>query len=305
MVPPKKVGFDHRHIIRNALLGEEHKLVDDPGWVGSCGREQHVQFIEHGAALRMAPGDERLPAQPKRVQPREVAQEDGYSSLPPPRRRRDRPAGRRETLASWGSGARRRAPWRRRSCPPGSSGRTSPGAGDRRPGGHARRDGRSRRRPGAGQPARAGGPRDRPLGPGRPVRDAATRSPSTWSASTSATASATSCCAGPRRPSETCGSSRPGPGIVHQVNLEYLATVVADRADDATAAWPSPTRSSAPTRTRRWSTASACWATASAASRPRRSCSASRSTSRCRGSSACGFTASCRRARPPPTSSSW
>ena len=76
MVPPKKVGFDHRHIVRNALLGEEHKLIDDPGWVGFCGREQHVQFIEHGAALRMAPGDERLPAQPMRVQPREVAQQD-------------------------------------------------------------------------------------------------------------------------------------------------------------------------------------------------------------------------------------
>ena len=39
---------------------------------------------------------------------------------------------------------------------------------------------------------------------------------------------------------------------------------------------PTPTRWSAPTRTRRWSTAWACWAGASAASRPRRRCSASR-----------------------------
>ena len=42
------------------------------------------------------------------------------------------------------------------------------------------------------------------------------------------------------------------------------------------AARPTPTRSSAPTRTRRWSTASACSAGASAGSRPRRRCSASR-----------------------------
>ena len=41
----------------------------------------------------------------------------------------------------------------------------------------------------------------------------------------------------------------------------------------------------APTRTRRWSTAWACWAMASAGSRPRRSSLASRSTSRCRTSS--------------------
>ena len=93
----------------------------------------------------------------------------------------------------------------------------------------------------------------------------------------------------------------PGTGIVHQVNLEYLAPVVADRDDDGAAASPSRTRSSGPTPTRRWSTAWACWATASAASRPRPCCSASRCTSRCRGSSACGCTASCRAARPRRT----
>ena len=43
----------------------------------------------------------------------------------------------------------------------------------------------------------------------------------------------------------------PGTGIVHQVNLEYLATVVTDREDGAGAGSPTPTRSSAPTRTRR------------------------------------------------------
>ena len=41
--------------------------------------------------------------------------------------------------------------------------------------------------------------------------------------------------------------------------------------------WRIPTRWSAPIRTRRWSTGSAWWAGASAASRPRRRCSVSRS----------------------------
>ena len=66
----------------------------------------------------------------------------------------------------------------------------------------------------------------------------------------------------------------PDTGIVHQVNLEYLARVVF--ANETAPARPIPTRSSAPTRTRRWSTASACSAGASAGSRPRRRCSASR-----------------------------
>ena len=68
----------------------------------------------------------------------------------------------------------------------------------------------------------------------------------------------------------------PDTGIVHQVNLEYLARVVFVNESDAPAARPIRTRSSAPTRTRRWSTASACSAGASAGSRPRRRCSASR-----------------------------
>ena len=52
----------------------------------------------------------------------------------------------------------------------------------------------------------------------------------------------------------------------------------------------SRTRSSAPTRTRRWSTASACSAGASAGSRPRRRCSARRSRCSSRRSSASGST---------------
>ena len=66
----------------------------------------------------------------------------------------------------------------------------------------------------------------------------------------------------------------------------------------------SPTRSSAPTRTRRWSTGSACSAGASAGSRPRPRCSARRSRCSCRRSSASGSTAPCPRARRRPTSCS-
>ncbi len=69
----------------------------------------------------------------------------------------------------------------------------------------------------------------------------------------------------------------PDTGIVHQVNIEYLARVVFSALDGRHRPWPIPTRSSAPTRTRRWSTGSASSAGASAASRPRRRCSASRS----------------------------
>ena len=43
----------------------------------------------------------------------------------------------------------------------------------------------------------------------------------------------------------------PGTGIVHQVNLEFLATVVTDRDDGDGGRSPSRTRSSGPTRTRR------------------------------------------------------
>ena len=95
----------------------------------------------------------------------------------------------------------------------------------------------------------------------------------------------------------------PATGICHQVNLEYIAQVVYRARARTDARRPIPTRSSAPTPTRRWSTGSACSAGASAGSRPRRRCSASRSRCCCRRSSASGSPASCPRARPRPTSS--
>ena len=66
-------------------------------------------------------------------------------------------------------------------------------------------------------------------------------------ASSSATRSATRSCAGARRAFEDFKVVPPDTGIVHQVNLEYLARVVFE--NDGVAA--TPTRSSAPTRTRR------------------------------------------------------
>ena len=103
----------------------------------------------------------------------------------------------------------------------------------RRPRRDARRDGDARRRPGEDQPARAGRARDRPLGAGRRVRHAPTRfDAQRRAASSSATRSATRSCAGARTRSRTSRSCRPDTGIVHQVNLEYLARVVFVDDDD-------------------------------------------------------------------------
>ena len=68
----------------------------------------------------------------------------------------------------------------------------------------------------------------------------------------------------------------PGTGIVHQVNIEHLARVIFPREVDGDRPTPIRTPVSAPTRTPRWSTVSAWSAGASAGSRPRRPCSASR-----------------------------
>ena len=78
----------------------------------------------------------------------------------------------------------------------------------------------------------------------------------------------------------------PGTGICHQVNLEYLAQTVwtsrgEGRPQDGRDR-PIPTRWSEPTATRRWSTVWRCSAGASAVSRRRRRCSASRSPCCCR-----------------------
>ena len=68
-----------------------------------------------------------------------------------------------------------------------------------------------RRRPEADQPARARRPRGRPLGAGGRLRLAGRPPAATPRSSSSATASATSSCAGARRPSRTSASCRPRP----------------------------------------------------------------------------------------------
>ena len=98
----------------------------------------------------------------------------------------------------------------------------------RRPRRDARRDGRPRRRPATDQSAAAGRARDRPLGAGRRVRDARARCSATSSSSSSATASATRSCAGARTAFDNFKVVPPNTGIVHQVNLEYLARVDRD-----------------------------------------------------------------------------
>ena len=68
----------------------------------------------------------------------------------------------------------------------------------------------------------------------------------------------------------------PGTGICHQVNLEYLGQCVWTSVNDGKD-FAYPDTLYTPTATPRWSTASESWAGASAASRRRRPCSASRS----------------------------
>jgi aconitate hydratase len=93
----------------------------------------------------------------------------------------------------------------------------------------------------------------------------------------------------------------PGTGIIHQVNLEFLATVVsdADDGDGGRIAYPDTLVGTDSHTT--MVNGLGVLATAWAASRRRPSCWASRSTSRCRMSSACGSTGRCRAGRPRPT----
>ena len=189
-------------------------------------------------------------------------------------------------LAAWRPGGAGEA-----EVPVHARARRAPGlhrrARRRRPRRDARRDGRPRRRPREGQPAGARGPGDRPLRAGgrvgrrRGVRDqrgAGVR------AQRRALPAAALGADGVPRPARRAPRDRDHPPGQPRVPRD-------GRHGSRGCGRPrrlSRTRWSAPTRTRRWSTGSACSATASAASRPRPSCLASRSTSRCRASSASG-----------------
>ncbi len=98
------------------------------------------------------------------------------------------------------------------------------------------------------QPADSRRPGHRPFRAGRSASARPMPCRSTSTSNSSATASATSSSAGARRPFDNFRVVPPAVGIVHQVNLEYLAKCVVP-AQTATAWSPSPTPSSAPTAT--------------------------------------------------------
>ncbi len=102
-------------------------------------------------------------------------------------------------------------------------------------------------------------------------------SAATSSSSTSAIASATSSCAGARARSTTSPSSHPAPASsTRSTSSTWPAWCSWALKAQPAFRWPIPTPSSAPTATPRWSTGWACSAGASAGSRPRPPCSASR-----------------------------
>ncbi len=105
--------------------------------------------------------------------------------------------------------------------------------------------------PSEDQPADSRGPGDRPFGAGRSFRLArcAGRATSGWSSS--ATASGTSSSRWGQKAFDNFRVVPPAVGIVHQVNLEFLAKCVFLRQDAGRAAWPCPTRWWAPTATPR------------------------------------------------------
>ena len=132
------------------------------------------------------------------------------------------------TSATWPGGAPTRAARRTNAvhAGPGRAAGLHRGALRGGPGRDAGRHGADEGRP---RPDQSGGPlrpRHRSLGPGGLLRLGARRSSSTSSWSWSATSSATSSSSSPSARSATSAWSRPGTGIVHQVNLEYLAPVV-------------------------------------------------------------------------------
>ena len=166
-------------------------------------------------------------------------------------------------------------------------------AGGGRSRGDAPGDGEAGRRPEAHQPAVAGRSRDRPFGDGRRVRQRRRLCHATSSLEFERNDERYAFLRWGQGAFDNFRVVPPGTGICHQVNLEYLAQVVWTHRGRRHAPSPIPTRWSAPTATPPWSTASPCSAGASAASRPRRRCWASRFRCCCRRWSASASTASC------------
>ena len=115
----------------------------------------------------------------------------------------------------------------------------------------ARRHRRARRRPAEGQPAAAGRARHRSLGAGRSLRHGRRAAAERRARVPPQPRALRVPALGP----DGVRNFRvvpPETGIVHQVNIEYLARVVCREERERPARSRIPTRCSAPTRTRRW-----------------------------------------------------
>ena len=140
----------------------------------------------------------------------------------------------------------------------------------RRPGHHARGRRRPRRRPGQGQPAGARRAGHRPLGDRRRVRHRRRLRAQRRDRVRAQRRALPVPALGPGRLRRLQGRA-----ARHRHRAPGQHRVPGPRRDGRATASPTRTPASAPTATPRWSTASACWAGASAASRPRPPCSAS------------------------------
>ena len=157
-----------------------------------------------------------------------------------------------ETLATWTPRRRRHGDGRRAAVY--ARPRRAAGLHRRAVRGRSRRDARgdgaARRRRDPDQPARAGRSGHRPLGPGRPLRHLDRLRDATSISNTSATASATSFCAGRSSRSRTSASCRPAPASSIR-SISNISRRWSDPRRSARDRSPSPTRWSAPTPTPR------------------------------------------------------
>ncbi len=141
----------------------------------------------------------------------------------------------------------------------------------RRPGHHARGRRRPRRRPREGQPAGTRRPGDRPLRDRRPVRHRGRVRAQRRDRVRAQRRALPVPALGPGRLQRLQGGA-----ARHRHRAPGQHRIPGQRGDGRATASRTRTPAWAPTATPRWRTASACWAGASAASRPRRPCSASR-----------------------------
>ena len=211
-------------------------------------------LVRHGrrVVFRLSPGCTRAPGGVALSRPSAFHSSCAARiGLAPLRRGGDHARGRRapRALAAAQDAARRNPVQARAGAAAGLHRRALPGG----PGGHARRRAAPGRRPRQGQPARPGGPGDRPLGAGRPVRHAGGARGATPSSSSSATASATSSCAGGSRPSTNFRVVPPATGIVPpgQPGVPGARRAARSTAQGRAPDGLSPTRWWAPTRTPR------------------------------------------------------